>query len=227
MPRGRAGLALPQPLEGSSKSFITRRRLIGSAAALGAAALPALAQARLAPTPSATAGPFYPQSFPLDSDSDLVQVAGHDGRARGQIAYLAGKLVNPDGKPIAGAQVEIWQCDAGGIYHHVGSASRGGDPNFQGYGKTLTAADGAFRFRTIKPVPYPGRTPHIHVIVAGQGLPKLTTQLYNAGEPRNERDFLYRAIAPVARDSVTMRWRTAPELEAGALVAEPQLVLEV
>ncbi len=206
--------------------IITRRRLIGSAAALGAA-LPALAHARLVPTPSATEGPFYPQSFPLDADSDLVQVAGRSGHARGQVAYLAGRLVNADGKPIAGAQVEIWQCDAGGIYHHVGSASRGADPDFQGYGKTTTAADGAFRFRTIKPVPYPGRTPHIHVIVAGQGLPKLTTQLYNAGEPRNERDFLYRAIAPAARDSVTMKWRTAPELEAGALLAEPQIVLDV
>src|SRR6185503_12288086 len=151
-------------------SAITRRSLLGTAAALGsAAAFPALAQARLLPTPPSTEGPFYPQSFPLDADSDLVQVAGRSARARGQIIYLAGKLVNPDGKPISGAQVEIWQCDAGGIYHHVGSASRGADPNFQGYGKTQTAADGAFRFRTIKPVPYPGRTPHIHVIVAGQG----------------------------------------------------------
>jgi protocatechuate 3,4-dioxygenase beta subunit len=209
-------------------SIITRRLLLGSAAALGgAAALPALAQARLAPTPPSTEGPFYPQSFPLDADADLVQVAGRDGRARGQIVYLAGKLVNHDGKPIAGAQVEIWQCDAGGVYHHVGSASRGADPNFQGYGKARTAADGGFRFRTIKPVPYPGRTPHIHVIVAGQGLPKLTTQLYNEGEKQNERDFLFRSIAPAARESVTMKFRSAPQLEPGALIAEPRLVLEV
>jgi protocatechuate 3,4-dioxygenase beta subunit len=209
-------------------SIITRRLLLGSAAALGgAAALPALAQARLAPTPPSTEGPFYPRSFPLDADADLVQVAGRDGRARGQIVYLAGKLVNHDGKPIAGAQVEIWQCDAGGVYHHVGSASRGADPNFQGYGKAKTAADGGFRFRTIKPVPYPGRTPHIHVIVAGQGLPKLTTQLYNEGEKQNERDFLFRSIAPAARESVIMKFRAAPQLEAGALIAEPRLVLEV
>lgn len=209
-------------------SAITRRSLLGTAAALGsAAAFPALAQARLLPTPPSTEGPFYPQSFPLDADSDLVQVAGRSARARGQIIYLAGKLVNQDGKPISGAEVEIWQCDAGGIYHHVGSASRGADPNFQGYGKARTAADGAFRFRTIKPVPYPGRTPHIHVIVAGQGLPKLTTQLYNDGETRNERDFLFRSIAPTARPSVLMKFRPAPELEAGALFAESRLVLEV
>jgi len=208
-------------------SAITRRVLLGTAAAFGgAAALPALAQTRLTPTPASTEGPFYPRSFPLDADSDLVQVVGRTGRARGTVVYLAGTLVNPDGKAIAGAEVEIWQCDASGIYQHVGSASRGADPNFQGYGKATTAADGAFRFRTIKPVPYTGRTPHIHVIVKGKGLPKLTTQLYNAGEPQNERDFLFRSIAPAAREGVLMNFRPAPQLEAGALLAETRLVLE-
>jgi protocatechuate 3,4-dioxygenase beta subunit len=207
-------------------SHMSRRLLLGSAAAFGVA-LPAFAQARLVPTPPSTEGPFYPRSFPVDVDADLVQVAGRGARARGQIAYLAGKLVSTDGRPIGGAQVEIWQCDAGGVYHHVGGASRGADPNFQGYGRTTTAADGAFRFRTIKPVPYTGRTPHIHIIVAGRGLPKLTSQIYNAGEPQNERDFLYRSIAPNARAGVTMNWRPAPELEAGALRAEVRLVIDV
>ena len=204
-------------------STITRRSLLATAAVFGGA-LPALAQQRLLATPPSDEGPFYPRSFPLDSDSDLVQVAGQSGRARGTIVYLAGKPVNRDGRPISGAQVEIWQCDAGGVYHHVGAASRGADPYFQGYGKTLSGADGAFRFRTIKPVPYPGRTPHIHVIVAGQGLPQLTTQLYNAGEPRNERDFLFRAIPPEARPGVLMNFRPAPQFEAGALAAEMRLV---
>jgi protocatechuate 3,4-dioxygenase beta subunit len=210
-------------------TIITRRMLLGSAAATAAAfsALPGWAQARLLPTPRQTEGPFYPRSFPLDADSDLVQVAGRGGRARGNIVYLAGKVVNQDGKPISGAEVEIWQCDAGGVYHHVGEHSRGADPNFQGYGKARTAADGAFRFRTIKAVSYPGRTPHIHVIVAGQGLPKLTTQLYNDGEPQNERDHLFRAIAPAARDGVLMKFRPAPQLEAGALLAESRLVMPV
>jgi protocatechuate 3,4-dioxygenase, beta subunit len=208
-------------------SLISRRVLLGSAAALGGAvALPAFAQSRLVPTPPSTEGPFYPRSFPLDADSDLVQVAGRGARARGTIVYLAGTLVTPEGRPISGAEVEIWQCDAGGIYHHVGSASRGADPNFQGYGKAKTAADGAFRFRTIKPVPYPGRTPHIHVIVQGQGLPKLTTQLYNEGEPQNERDFLFRSISREARDGVLMKFRPAPQLEAGALMAESRLVMQ-
>lgn len=205
---------------------MTRRLLLGTAAAGAAfAALPAWAQAKLLPTPRSTEGPFYPRTFPLDVDADLVQVAGRGARARGTVVYLAGKLLDPDAMPIAGADIEIWQCDAGGIYHHVGDASRGADPNFQGYGKAKTAADGAFRFRTIKPVPYPGRTPHIHVIAKGQGA-SLTTQLYNDGEPQNERDFLFRSLRdPAARNSVLMKFRPAPELEKDALFAETRLVL--
>ena len=213
-------------------TIVTRRSLIGSAAhvaAFGAvfAALPVRAQAKLAPTPRQSEGPFYPRTFPLDADADLVQVAGRGERARGTIVYISGKLLNPDAKPIAGADIEIWQCDAGGVYHHVGSASRGADPNFQGYGKTKTASDGAFRFRTIKPVPYPGRTPHIHVAVKGQGA-QLTTQLYIAGEPQNERDGLFRSLRDsAARESVLMKFRPAPELESGALLTEARLVLAV
>lgn len=207
-------------------TVFTRRALVGSAAAAAFfAAMPARAQAKLTPTPRQTEGPFYPQSFPVDADADLVQVAGRSERARGTVVYLAGRIVNPDSKPIAGAEIEIWQCDAGGIYHHVGSASRGADPNFQGYGKARAGADGAFRFRTIKPVVYPGRTPHIHVIVKGQGA-SLTTQLYNDGEPQNERDGLFRSIRdPAARAGVLMKFRTAPELEKDALFAETRLVL--
>jgi len=205
---------------------LSRRLLLGTAASGAAlAAFPAWAQAKLMPTPRQTEGPFYPRTFPVDADADLVQVAGRSDRARGTVVYLAGTLVNPDGKPIAGAEIEIWQCDAGGVYHHVGSASRGADPNFQGYGKAKTAADGAFRFRTIKPVPYPGRTPHIHVIAKGQGA-SLTTQLYNDGEPQNERDGLFRSIRdPAQRASVLMKFRDAAEIEKGALFAQTRLVL--
>lgn len=205
---------------------ISRRRLaVGAVAGAAFATLPAWAQAKLVLTPRQTEGPFYPRSFPVDVDADLVQVAGRSERARGTIVYLAGKLVNPDGKPIAAGEVEIWQCDAGGVYHHVGSASQGADPNFQGYGKAKVAADGAFRFRTIKPVVYPGRTPHIHAIAKGQGV-SLTTQLYIDGEPQNERDGLFRSIRdPQQRASVLMKFRAAPEIEAGALFAETRIVL--
>jgi protocatechuate 3,4-dioxygenase beta subunit len=199
--------------------------------AAGSAALlfePARAgsQPRLVATPRQTEGPFYPRQFPLDVDADLTQVAGRSQRAKGTITYLAGTLRSEDDRPVPGATIEIWQCDAGGVYHHVGDHSRGADPNFQGYGRTVTDGAGAFRFRTIKPVPYPGRTPHIHVIVAAPGMAKLTTQLYVAGEPLNERDGLLNAVRdPAARRSLLMELRPAPDLEAGALLGAPKLVL--
>ena len=142
--------------------MILPRRLlfgqVGAAALVGAGlfARPAWAQ-RLAPTPPQTEGPFYPVEFPLDSDADLVQVKGRAERARGIVAYLEGRLVTEDGRAVTGARIEIWQCDANGVYHHPGDRRGPADPNFQGYGRTETGADGVFRFRTIKPVVYPGR----------------------------------------------------------------------
>lgn len=205
-------------------SLLTRRVALLSGAAFAGIA-PAAAQSQKL-TPRQTEGPFYPRQFPLDVDADLVQVRDRTGRARGTIAYLSGRLVAEDGRPIPGATVEIWQCDAGAVYHHVGENSRGADPDFQGFGRTLTGQDGAFRFRTIKPVPYPGRTPHIHAIVAAPGMARLTTQLYVEGDPGNERDGLYRSIRdPDQRRLVTLAYRAAPELEPGALLAEARIVL--
>jgi protocatechuate 3,4-dioxygenase beta subunit len=209
---------------GAAMLVLTRRTALLAGAAFAGVA-PAAAQ-RPPLTPRQTEGPFYPRLFPLDVDADLVQVQGRAGRARGTVAYLSGRLATQDGRAVPGAAVEIWQCDAGGVYHHVGEHSRGADPNFQGFGRATTDAAGAFRFRTIKPMPYPGRTPHIHAIVAAPGMPRLTTQLYVAGEPGNERDGLYRSIRdPAQRALVTLAYRPAPELEAGALLAEPRIVI--
>ena len=85
--------------------------------------------------------------------------------------------------------MEIWQCDANGRYRHP--RDRGDveeDPNFQGFGHTVTDADGHYRFRTIRPVPYPGRTPHIHAAVIQEGARPFVTQIYVADEPLNLRD---------------------------------------
>ena len=86
--------------------------------------------------------------------------------------------------------VEIWQTDASGAYVHTRSANRDKrDGNFQGFGRFTTGSSGEYYFRTIKPVPYPGRTPHIHVQVKHKGLgDPFTTQCYIKGEPRNDRD---------------------------------------
>ena len=202
----------------------SRRRLLQSGLAAGAAILarPALA---LVPTPRQSTGPFYPERLPLDSDNDLVVVGGSNARPAGVLTHVFGRVLAEDGQPVAGARVEIWQCDAQGRYHHP-QAGGGADPNFQGYGQTSTVADGAYRFRTIRPVAYPGRAPHIHFAVSGAGFARLVTQMYVAGEPRNETDWLLKAVRDEdARRSLVVALAPAPEIEANSLKGQFDIVL--
>jgi len=149
----------------------------------------------LLPTPRQTAGPFYPREFPLDQDNDLVQVAGHRQIAKGVVSNVYGRIVGVDGHPLTGARVEIWQCDANTKYHDARDTNPAEpDENFQGYGFATSDAEGRYRFRTIKPVPYPGRTPHIHFRVTGPSDLELTTQMYVRGFPDNESDRIFRAL---------------------------------
>ncbi len=186
---------------------------------LGAAALaplvptPALGEERR-PTPRMTEGPFYPREFPADVDADLTRVAGRGARAQGTVLEVSGRLVDRSGRPLPGLRIEVWQCDAQGHYHHVGDPA--GDPNFQGYGVAGTDAEGRYEFRTIRPAPYPGRTPHIHFTVRDGDRKRLTSQMFIEGEPRNERDFLYRGLGRDAR-LVTMKLEGAGEALKGAL----------
>ncbi len=195
---------------------LTRRRLMASATALGALGLPRGALAALLTTPQQTEGPFYPLELPLDSDNDLVQIVGQRERAAGTILHLGGRVLGPDGRPVRGARVEIWQCDAFGVYHNSRDRRGPADPNFQGFGATKVDEDGAWRFRTIEPVPYPGRTPHIHFKVSGPGFEPLTTQMYVAGQPLNARDSIYQALPEPARELVTVALVPAPDLEPRA-----------
>lgn len=183
-----------------------RRRVLawlGASAAFPLLATPALAEDRPA-TPRMTEGPFYPNTFPRDSDADLTRVAGRAGTATGTLLDVTGRVVDRSGRPRAGAKVEIWQCDSQGEYHHIGEREGTGDANFQGYGTVVTDAEGRYAFRTIKPVPYPGRTPHIHFTVVEGGKRRLTSQMFIEGDPGNERDGLYRSLGGNAR-LVTMK----------------------
>ncbi len=153
-------------------------------------------------TPSQTEGPFYPVTLPKDSDFDLLRNGSVDYR-RGQPSWVEGVVTDMQGKPVAGAQVEIWQCDEAGHYHHPGDGGRA-DPAFQGFGRVTVGADGRYRFRTIRPVPYGGRTPHIHVKVKLGARELLTTQLYVEGDRHNERDFIWRRLDEQARAMVTV-----------------------
>ena len=164
------------------------------------------ALAALKLTPAATEGPFYPVDIPLDADADLVQVEGMSRPATGVVTHVIGKVVDANGAPIAGARVEIWQCDAFGAYKHPRDRGDVSEAEFQGYGFTDTTDQGEYRFRTIRPVSYPGRTPHIHAKITAPGMPTLTTQFYVEGEEQNRRDFLYRRVPDDRKAMVTARF---------------------
>lgn len=203
-----------------------RRRFLATSLAAGALCWPAAAAARAVLTPRQTEGPFYPVEIPTDSDADLVQVAGRQRPAAGQAVQVFGQVRDDRGRPLAGTRVEIWQCDAFGHYHHPRDRGGRADPNFQGFGHAITDERGGYAFRTIKPVPYPGRTPHIHFAVSAPGVERLTTQMYLAGHPQNARDFLYNAIRdPAARDSVTVAFAASPDLGPGMEVGRFDLIL--
>ena len=176
------------------KSNARRRLIAGTAAWLAVPMLirDALAQESRRPTPSQTEGPFYPVALPQDSDADLL-ANGALRYARGQAAWLDGTLIDLAGRPVNGAAVEIWQCDEQGHYHHPGDGDRA-DRAFQGFGKVAVDGEGRWRFRTIRPVAYGGRAPHIHVKVKLAARELLTTQLYVQGDAGNARDFLWRNL---------------------------------
>jgi protocatechuate 3,4-dioxygenase, beta subunit len=169
-----------------------RKILAGLASAMISAPLTrwSVAADRLA-TPSQARGPFYPKKFPDDKDFDLTTVAGRSGVAFGQIVTVSGQVTSLSGAVQSSALVEIWQVNGYGRYHHEGDDSdKPIDANFQGYAAVLTDAEGRFRFRTVKPVAYPGRAPHIHFILTPKSGRPLTTQMYIAGAPENDADFL-------------------------------------
>ncbi|MBI3469583.1 MAG: intradiol ring-cleavage dioxygenase, partial [Planctomycetes bacterium] len=129
--------------------------------------------------------------------------------------------------PVRGGVIEIWQCDGNGVYLHTNSGNREQlDGNFQGFGRFLTASTGEYYFRTIKPVPYPGRTPHIHFKIKRGGKELLTTQCYVKGEPRNERDGVFRGIRDTkARDAVLVEFAPMKDSRIGELAAWFDIVL--
>jgi len=180
-------------------------------------------------TPAQTEGPFYPNKLPLDTDNDLIIVNDGLTPAVGEITHLTGRILDSKGDPIKNAIVEIWQCDGKGVYLHTGDSDGKKDQqdkHFQGYGRFLTSSSGEYYFRTIKPVPYPGRTPHIHYKIRRKGKDLLTTQCYIKGFDGNMKDGVYRGIRDEkARDSVTIDFAPLKESRVGELAAKFDIVL--
>jgi protocatechuate 3,4-dioxygenase, beta subunit len=183
----------------------------------------------LVKTPSQTEGPFYPDKLPLDTDNDLIIVNENVTPAVGKITHLTGRILDNKGNPVRNALVEIWQCDNSGAYLHSESDNRKKyDKNFQGFGRFLTGSKGEYYFRTIKPVPYSFRTPHIHFKIKKGRKDLLTTQMYVKGEKLNEKDSLYRAVKDAkARDAITVAFEPIKDSKAGELLANFDVVLGV
>ena len=191
----------------------SRRSVIRASIGAGIMGLSNTAKAAMTLTPGQSEGPFYPRSNDLlyDTDNDLVKLERETREAGGSILHLEGSVLSVSGQPVINARVEIWQCDANGRYLHRRdqSGQRQIDQYFQGFGRTETGEDGVYRFRTIRPVPYPGRTPHIHIKVFSQHLARpLTTQMYVSDEPLNSEDFLFNRLDNAQQRAVSVKLAT-------------------
>jgi protocatechuate 3,4-dioxygenase, beta subunit len=178
-------------------------------------------------TPAQTEGPFYPDHLPLDTDNDLIIVNDGITPAVGEVTHLGGRVLDARGEPIRNALVEIWQVDGNGVYLHTKDKHAQREKNFQGFGRFLTGSSGEYYFRTIKPIPYPGRTPHIHFKIKRGGKELLVTQCYVKGEAaRNERDGVYKGIRDARqRESVTVDFKPMESSRAGELAAKFDIIL--
>lgn len=183
----------------------------------------------LTKTPAQTEGPFYPNKLPLDTDNDLLIINEGITPGIGEITHLTGKVLDPKGNPVKNALVEIWQCDAKGVYLHTADSDQKKDvqdKNFQGFGRFITGSTGEYYFRTIKPVPYPGRTPHIHVKVKKAGKHLLTTQCYIKGHPGNPKDGIWRSLKDEKqRDALTIDFDKVKGSRIGEVAANFVIVL--
>ncbi len=181
----------------------------------------------LARTPALTEGPFYPDKLPLDTDNDLIIVNNSVTPAVGEITHLTGRVLDASGSPMKDVVVEIWQVDNKGVYlHSADSGKRQRDTNFQGFGRFTTDSKGGYRFRTIKPVPYPGRTPHIHVKVKRGDRELLTTQIFVNGHPQNKTDGVLRDVRdPFDRELVLVDFKPMKDSKIGELTAEFDIVV--
>jgi protocatechuate 3,4-dioxygenase beta subunit len=217
---------------------VSRRSFLEGAVGLGGLALlpfGAAAEAERRATFGQVMGPFYPVNKLLDQDADLTTVAGKQGRAEGELIHVVGRVVNRAGEPVPGARLEIWQANTHGRYAHESDINPAPlDENFQGYAAQETDANGEFRFKTIKPAPYPInpinpgaiRPAHIHFDITGHH-DRVVTQMYFPNDPLHASDDILRSTPPEFRDALIARLAPpTPELEPDSVIARWDVVLE-
>jgi protocatechuate 3,4-dioxygenase beta subunit len=203
--------------------FTSRRSFF---AMCGAIVFPGVSLGEIIRTPWQGEGPFYPDRIPEDTDNDLVKNGHSTIEAGGKILNLMGSLVNRDYKPIKGMTAEIWQTDMNGVYLHKGSfGSKMRDDHFQGFGRSITDQNGHFSFRTIIPVEYPGRTPHIHLKFWDEKVNVLTTQLYLHGHSQNKVDFLFNKMTLAEQKMNSMKLLPAQTNDSTEFSSSVRLVV--
>lgn len=206
-------------------SWERRRFLTGLGLGSAAFLTPGAFAEALELTPRQTEGPFFPDKLPLDTDNDLLLINDSLTPAVGQVTHLSGTVRDIKGNPVRNALVEIWQVDGNGVYLHSRAPKEKQDKGFQGYGRFSTDSDGRYYFRTVKPVAYPGRTPHIHVAVSLGGQRTLTSQCYIAEERSNLRDGLYKRLDEAQQKLVTVGFHPLKDSPTQELAARWNLVV--
>lgn len=217
-----SSVSSPSPFHINRRGFV---RTVGLSAFLFAT--PGAFAGALIRTPAQTEGPFYPDKLPLDTDNDLLVLNDAITPAVGEVTWLSGRILDGRGMPLRNATVEIWQVDHKGAYIHSADQNRPKrDTNFQGFGRFITGSSGEYLFRTVKPVPYPGRTPHIHFAVKMKGREKFVTQCYIKGHPLNETDGVLKGITDAkARKSVLIAFNPLKKSRIGELAARFDIVM--
>ena len=158
------------------------------------------AQSLRARTPDQILGPFYPIDLKPETTGDLTS----QGKAKGDVLYVTGRVLSTAGEPVVGARIEIWQANSAGRYRHPNDDSAQPlDPNFTGYAELFSGENGGYRLKTVKPASYETsrgnfRPAHLHFTVTSKR-EQLTTQMYFEGDPYNATDpFLLSARNPEA-----------------------------
>ena len=186
----------------------SRRRWLTAWALTALSWRTALAQAasgasKRSPTPSQFEGPYYP-TVPIPMRPDLL---AQDAPANaGTPMWLTGRVLDVHGQALPGVQVQLWQADQAGLYRHPKAPNTENvHPAFAGFAAQTTDSEGRYRFRTIIPVPYTGRVPHIHAKLIHRGQSALVTQIYLRGQAK-EQGMLFGLIASLygSRDSLVI-----------------------
>jgi protocatechuate 3,4-dioxygenase beta subunit len=198
----------------ASPSLARRRLLTGLTAGAALIATGRVAKAACALTAPQIDGPFYPVAV-QDFDWDLTRVSGGTGRAEGEGIEVVGQVLDAQCKPLPGCVVEVWQANLHGRYSHPRDRGddRPLDPNFQGYARLPTDKEGRYRYVTIVPGSYAAmgdwiRPPHIHYKVHAPFNPSMTTQMYFAGDPLNDKDLLQAPLSPAERSALRVSFDT-------------------